>query len=212
MKKRYAVISDIHGNIDALNKVLNDIKSKNVDDIFCLGDIIGIGSNSKECINKLIEFNVKSVLGEHELYLLNREKEYYKLLKKSLTEKEMDYIKDLPLFYEINIDYDGKVDNNKIVLSHYLIADEKSKQPFEKNNLKDDVNLWIKYNESDIMYIIGHLHKSFDSNKVEGISGDFIEKTGELPNIEIVDGVGDNVSYLLIEIEKRIKLEKIKIK
>ena len=102
-------------------------------------------------------------------------------------------------------------ENRKLILCHYLIADEKNKEPFEKNNLKEDINLWIKYNVLNITYIIGHLHKSFDPNEVEGISADFIEEIGELPNIEIVDSVGDNVSYLLIEIEKGIKLEKVKL-
>ena len=226
LKKRYAVITDIHGNIEALNAILKDIKDKNVDDIFCLGDIIGIGPNSKECINKLMNSNVKSVLGHQELYLLKgtdiepsivgEEKKHYEWVKESLTEKEINYIKKLPLFYEITIYYDGKVENQKLILCHYLIADEKREQPFEKNDLKKDINLWIKYNDENIMYIIGHLHKSFDPNEVEGICGDFIEETGCLTNIEIVDSAGcsddEYVSYLLIEIDKEMKFKRIKVK
>lgn len=226
MKKRYAVITDIHGNIEALSEILKDIKDKNVDDIFCLGDFIGIGPNSKECINMLIDHNVKSVLGNQELHLikdtdvepsiLNEEKEHYKRIKDSLTEKEINYIKGLPLFYEINIDYGGKVDSKKFVLCHYLISDAKSKYPFEKSNLKNDINLWIKYNDQNTRYIIGSLHKSFDPNEVEGIEGDFIEELQTLPNIEIVNSGGcscdENVSYLLIEIDKSITFKNINIK
>jgi len=226
MKKRYAVITDIHGNIDALNEVIRDIKEKNVDDIFCLGDIIDIGPNSKECINKLVECNIKSILGNHELYLINgtgiepsiigEEKEHYEWVKKSLTEREINYLKELPLFYEINIDYDGKIDNKKIILCHYLIKDEKDKQPFEKSNLKKEIDLWIKYNNPNITYIVGHLHKSFSPNEVEGIKEDYIEVLNELPNIIVVDSVGcsydDCVSYLLLEIDKSIKLQKVKVK
>lgn len=226
MKKRYAVITDIHGNIEALNEILKDIKDKNVDDIFCLGDIIDIGPNSKECINKLIECNVKSILGNHELYLIKgieiepsmseEEKEHYNWVKKTLTHKEINYIKELPLFYEINVDYDGKINNKKIILCHYLIQDKNLDQPFEKSNLKNEVDLWIKYNDKNTLYIIGHLHKSFDPNEVDGIKFDYIEEIQELPNIEIVDSAGcsydEYVTYLLIEIGKGIKLEKIKVK
>ena len=226
MRKRYAVITDIHGNIEALTAILNDIKEKNVDDIFCIGDTIDIGPNSKECIDKLIENNVKMTLGNHELYLLRgtdieptiegEEKEHYKWVKKLLTEKEINYIKNLPLFYEINIDYEGRIDNKKIILCHYLINDEKAQQPFEKNNLKKDINLWIKYHNSNITYIIGHLHKSFDPNEVEGIKYDYIEEIDELPNINIVDSAGcsydEYVSYLIIEIEWGITLQTIKVK
>ena len=146
MKKRYAIITDIHGNIEGLNAVLDDIKTKDVDDIFCLGDIIDIGPNSKECVDKLIEQNIKTILGNHELYLLRgtdieptivgEEKEHYKWVKESLTDKEINFIKSCPLYYEIKIDYDEKISNKKIVLCHYLIKDEKLNQPFEENHLK----------------------------------------------------------------------------
>ena len=40
---RQALISDIHGNLEALNAVLADIATQSVDDIICLGDIVGYG-------------------------------------------------------------------------------------------------------------------------------------------------------------------------
>ena len=224
MKKKYAVITDIHGNIEGLNAVLNDIRSKETDEIICLGDTIDIGPNSKECIDILIDNNIKTILGNHELYLLRgtdiepsiegEEKEHYKWVKDSLTDKETNFIKSCPLYYEINIDYNGT--NERIVLCHYLIKDEKLDQPFEESNLKKDVNLWIKYNNPNIIYIIGHLHKSFNVNEVEGISGDYIEQTGELTNIEVVDSAGcsydEYVSYMILEIDSSIKFERIKVK
>ena len=224
MKRKYAIITDIHGNIEGLNAVLNDIRSKEIDEIICLGDTIDIGPNSKECIDILIDNNIKTILGNHELYLLrgtdiepsieDEEKEHYKWVKDSLTDKETNFIKSCPLYYEINIDYNGT--NNRIVLCHYLIKDEKLDQPFEERNLKKDINLWIKYNNPNIIYIIGHLHKSFDVNEVEGISGDYIEQTGELTNIEVVDSAGcsydEYVSYMILEIDSSIKFERIKVK
>ena len=51
---KIAVISDIHGNIEALERVLERIKSKNCQKIFCLGDIAMAGPNPKETI-KLIQ-------------------------------------------------------------------------------------------------------------------------------------------------------------
>lgn len=226
MKRRYAIITDIHGNIEGLNAVLNDIKTKSIDEIICLGDTIDVGPNSKECIDILIENNIKTILGNHELYLLRgtdieplideSEKEHYKWVKNSLTNKEKDFIKNCPLYYEINIDYNGKIESKKIVLSHYLIKDENLEQPFEENNLKEDINLWIKYNNPNTIYVIGHLHKSFDVNEVDGISKDYIEQTGELTNIEVVDSAGcsydEYVSYMIIEIDKSINFERVIVK
>ena len=55
MKKRIAIISDIHGNLEAMEAVLNDIKKQDIDEVICLGDSISIGPNSKECVDLLIE-------------------------------------------------------------------------------------------------------------------------------------------------------------
>src|SRR5574344_2722378 len=100
MKKRIALISDIHGNLEALESILEDIKVQEIDEIICLGDTIDIGPNSKECVDLLIENNIKSVLGNHEIYLFRgtdfdakistEEKEHYKWVKESLTNKELD--------------------------------------------------------------------------------------------------------------------------
>ena len=41
--EKIAIISDIHGNLEALKSVLIDIKKENINNIYCLGDIIGKG-------------------------------------------------------------------------------------------------------------------------------------------------------------------------
>ena len=226
MKKIVAVIADIHGNLEALESILKDIETQNIEEIICLGDTIDIGPNSKECLDLLIRNNVKSVLGNHEIYLLNgtvfdpsivgEEKKHYDWVKKSLTSEEVDYLKKSPLYYEINIDYEDSKFNKKIVLCHYLINDEKASYPFELNNLKDDISLWKKYNDDNITYFIGHLHNSFDVNEVEGIVGDYIEDDGTLTNIVVVDSCGcrkdEYTSYMILEISKSIKYETRKVK
>ena len=64
MSKR-AIISDIHGNIEALTAVLEDIKAQEVDEIFCLGDVVGYGPNPRECIDACREFQLV-LLGNHD--------------------------------------------------------------------------------------------------------------------------------------------------
>ena len=64
MSKR-AIISDIHGNIEALTAVLEDIKTQGADEIFCLGDVVGYGPNPRECIDACREFQLV-LLGNHD--------------------------------------------------------------------------------------------------------------------------------------------------
>lgn len=48
-----AIISDIHGNIPALEAVLNDIKSRNIKKVYCLGDLAGKGPSSAEAVDSI---------------------------------------------------------------------------------------------------------------------------------------------------------------
>ncbi len=66
-----AIVSDIHGNQEALLAVLKDIHERGVEDIYCLGDITGYGPNPRECVD-LIQDHAKVVLrGNHDDALFN---------------------------------------------------------------------------------------------------------------------------------------------
>lgn len=61
-----AIISDIHGNLEALTTVLEDIEKQNVDEIICLGDVIGYGANPLECLDLIMEKCKICLIGNHE--------------------------------------------------------------------------------------------------------------------------------------------------
>ena len=61
-----AIISDIHGNLEALEAVLADIDSRGVDEVYCLGDVIGYGPNPRECIDHVMNRSSVTILGNHD--------------------------------------------------------------------------------------------------------------------------------------------------
>ena len=63
---RRALISDIHGNLEALEVVLDDIQGQGIREIFCLGDIIGYGPNPRECIDRVMDACNMTLLGNHD--------------------------------------------------------------------------------------------------------------------------------------------------
>ena len=63
---RIAVLSDIHGNIFALDAVINQIQQKQIDRIFFLGDLMGYYYHPKLIYQKLKELNATMILGNHE--------------------------------------------------------------------------------------------------------------------------------------------------
>jgi diadenosine tetraphosphatase ApaH/serine/threonine PP2A family protein phosphatase len=65
---RYAILADIHANLTALRAVLDDIEGKGgVDEIWCLGDIVGYGPEPGQCIKLLRQYNPVCVVGNHDL-------------------------------------------------------------------------------------------------------------------------------------------------
>jgi predicted phosphodiesterase len=67
---RLAVISDIHGNLEAFRSVLADLDRQNVDDIICLGDNVGYGPEPQKVLDLLARRGIESVTGNHELGVL----------------------------------------------------------------------------------------------------------------------------------------------
>lgn len=63
---KYAILSDIHANLEALQAVLDAIKKLHVDKIICLGDLVGYNPNPVECIDLIRMENAESVLGNHD--------------------------------------------------------------------------------------------------------------------------------------------------
>jgi len=62
----YAVVSDIHGNLEALEAVLRDVPDE-VETIYCLGDVIGYGASPNECCDLVREVGMPSISGNHDL-------------------------------------------------------------------------------------------------------------------------------------------------
>ena len=63
---RYAFISDIHSNWEALKEVLDYCRREKIDRTFCIGDIIGYGSNPRECLDAIRKGRIQSVAGNHD--------------------------------------------------------------------------------------------------------------------------------------------------
>jgi diadenosine tetraphosphatase ApaH/serine/threonine PP2A family protein phosphatase len=63
---RYAVLGDIHGNLEALTLVLADAAQCGAEQLLCVGDVVGYGANPCECIGLMREHGVTVVAGNHD--------------------------------------------------------------------------------------------------------------------------------------------------
>ena len=102
---KIAIISDIHGNLEALNSVLNDIEERKIDKIICLGDMIAKGTHQQECV-ELVKKNCDVVLkGNCDEYFTSdidlstkskQEIDRINWNKSKLSDENINYIRQLP--------------------------------------------------------------------------------------------------------------------
>jgi len=107
---RYAVIADIHANLAALDAVLEDIRKKGgVDEMWCLGDIVGYGPDPAPCIELLRQLKPVCVAGNHDRAVIGKiELSYFNPLAAAAcqwTETQLKaghrlYLESLPLTIE----------------------------------------------------------------------------------------------------------------
>lgn len=68
---RVAVFSDIHGNLPALEAVLDDVQRRSPDVIVVAGDLVNRGPQSAQVVSRLRDLNYPTLKGNHERYLIN---------------------------------------------------------------------------------------------------------------------------------------------
>ena len=63
---RIGIISDIHGNLPALEAVLQDLKPKGLDVLYCLGDLVGYAAFPNEVIERLRAEGIPTIMGNYD--------------------------------------------------------------------------------------------------------------------------------------------------
>lgn len=109
---KVAIISDIHGNLEALKTVLADIHKRQIDKIFCLGDIIAKGTHQEECTQLVKKECCLSIAGNCDVafsrdidinLLPEIERKRYIWNRSKLSQDSIDYLKSLPFCEEFYI-------------------------------------------------------------------------------------------------------------
>lgn len=63
---KYAIISDVHSNLEALEAAISEIKKRKVDQVVCLGDVVGYGANPMECLELVKKETQEVIMGNHD--------------------------------------------------------------------------------------------------------------------------------------------------
>jgi diadenosine tetraphosphatase ApaH/serine/threonine PP2A family protein phosphatase len=74
MDRRYAILGDVHANIEALQATIEDARQQGVTDFVCVGDIVGYNANPCECVDLVREIECVTVRGNHDHYCSHDER------------------------------------------------------------------------------------------------------------------------------------------
>jgi predicted phosphodiesterase len=101
---KYAVIADIHANMEAFEVVLADAKEQNCTHYCCVGDVVGYNANPKECLDIVRSMGMPVVKGNHDEYCSSEEDlegfnphaaEAVNWTRKQLNVEDRDWLREL---------------------------------------------------------------------------------------------------------------------
>lgn len=103
-----AILSDIHGNYVALERVLQAIDDMGIHEVYCLGDIVGYYTQVNEVCDELRRRNVHCIIGNHDWYLLadsfcprsQTVNDTISYQKKIISQENLEWLKSLPVHRE----------------------------------------------------------------------------------------------------------------
>ena len=102
---KYAIISDLHANLEALTTVLAAIEETGVDQIVCLGDVVGYNASPNECVEIVRAREIPTICGNHDAVACGIEEPWgfnpvalqaALWTRETLTEDNLTWLKDLP--------------------------------------------------------------------------------------------------------------------
>lgn len=164
-----AVISDIHGNLEALTAVLKDIENTKAEQIHCLGDVVGYGCNPKECL-ELVSKNCEiKLVGNHEFMVMNLVSEKN---CNSIALKSLKWTQDQLTDYEMTMLEEFELERT---IENFHFVHASPHEPDEWNYILDPVQADLAFKALKTNYcFVGHSHVPLIC----------VERTEELPRIK----------------------------
>jgi putative phosphoesterase len=167
---RLAVISDIHGNLVALEAVLTDIAQQHCDQIICLGDVVEDGPNPRECLHKILELGCETIMGNTDERMLkfhgqtpdssvegvSHRRNFWSA--NQLDHADCELIKTFKPF--LNLELGG------LSLIAYHGSPLSNTDPIEQSTSSEELETFFTGHSADL-FVGGHTHRPFCINHFE---------------------------------------------
>jgi len=136
---KIAILSDIHGNLEALTEALTYVDENNISEIYCLGDIVGYGPNPNECIELITKRCQRIVIGNHDHAAIGlTSTEYFNDFAKIatawtsnvLTEQNKEFLSSLDFTYQTDDYLLVHATPSQPALWHYILSEVDAQHEF----------------------------------------------------------------------------------
>jgi len=212
---RFAIFSDIHANLEALEAVLADARQRKCTHFVCLGDVVGYNANPHECLERVRELDCPTVKGNHdEQASVSRfptdfnqlAERAIKWTRDKLTEKDKQWLRDLP--------FQKQVRDFTIV---HATLDTPEQWGYVFNNL--DAAASFTYQHTTICFF-GHTHVPMVFIRDEGVRRELIDHVRIEPAKKYFINVGSvgqprdgnwRAAYCVYDVENNL-VQQIRIK
>ena len=209
---KLAVISDIHGNLFALEKVLEDIEHEKCDNIICLGDLAMAGPEPDKTVELVKQMNWDVVQGNTDKMIVEFNEEMFNALKgqipimanalrndaEVISDENKEYLRNLPEKLEININ------NTPILLVHG--SPRRNNEDILPDLPLEKVEEMVEGTDSRLI-LCGHTHLpcGYQTNSgktvvnVGSVGRPFTEKPVSCYAIVTFDEIGFGVEHKFVE-------------
>ncbi|QCJ42473.1 metallophosphoesterase family protein [Bacillus sp. S3] len=164
MEKKIAIISDIHGNYSALQAVCKEIdQDTTIEQIYCLGDLIGIGYETNKVLDLLLSrSDISFVMGNHdeaivdilsgrEPYSRKRERDHHEWIAAHIDQSFLSFLSELPV--TLSAECNGK----RLDFVHYHLDEEGNFLPVDYDPTVEKLDFLYRDSAADII-CFGHHH------------------------------------------------------
>lgn len=162
---RYGIISDIHGNLEALNACVAALSSERIGSYVCLGDVVGYGARPEECAQVVRALAQIAIVGNHDAAACGRmgEDYYYddarkalRWTKKQITRRTSQWLAGLPFRERVHVSEKNAVRAHVIEFCHSSpLVPEDFDYVFDTAKVKEIVE---GYPDLADVTFIGHTH------------------------------------------------------
>jgi putative phosphoesterase len=149
---KIGLLSDIHSDIDALDRVLEEMRAHGVEAIYCAGDIVGYGPSPNETVARLVENGILAVRGNHDRWAIDRGAAMIDPHNVgALSDATLDYLRALPPLRMFDLDH------KLVVVTHGIPGDDLeylTRERFRSCDLREMLgDLAVD------LLIVGHTHE-----------------------------------------------------